>query len=311
MRKRKWLKILFLAVISIFLLIIVAGSNYLVSYAFERGTITNVNSKKKKQLDIDKSWLAKVKKTTWYEKSATNNLRLVATYVPAAKKTNKTIIVAHGYHESHLNMASYIRMFHSLGYNVLAPDDRGSGQSQGKYLTFGWLDRLDYVKWIKKVINYSGENSKIGLFGVSMGAATVMMTSGEKLPSQVKAIVADCGYSSVSEELTNQLKQQFNLPKEPIIAVARIIAKLRVGFDFGKASSTAQLKKNKLPTFFIHGDSDTFVATNMVYKNFHAQKGPKKLWITKNTTHAMSYYNYPKTYKKKIGTFFAKKLENQ
>ena len=54
--------------------------------------------------------------------------------------SNETIVIAHGYRENSLLMASYIRMFHDLGYNVLAPDDRGAGRSEGHYITFGWQD---------------------------------------------------------------------------------------------------------------------------------------------------------------------------
>ena len=83
-------------------------------------------------------------------------------------------MIAHGYRENSLRMASYIRMFHDLGYNVLAPDDRGAGRSEGHYITFGWQDRLDYQNWLKQLIAKKGQDSKIGLFGVSMGGATVM-----------------------------------------------------------------------------------------------------------------------------------------
>ncbi|WP_143805201.1 alpha/beta hydrolase, partial [Oenococcus oeni] len=83
-----------------------------------------------------------------------------------------------------------------MGFNVLLPDDRGHGQSMGEYISFGWLDRLDYLQWLKKIIKRVGPKSEILLFGVSMGASTVEMLSGEDLPSQVKCVIADCGYSS-------------------------------------------------------------------------------------------------------------------
>ena len=309
MIKKRWLKYGLVGLMILLVGGILVGSNYLVSYAFTRGIPGPSNHKKAAVLKADQVWLKNVKQEQWQQRAANSSLRLVATYVPAAKATNKTIIVAHGYHENHTSMASYIRLFHNLGYNVLAPDNRGSGKSQGKYLTFGWLDRLDYVNWIKKVIKYQGQNSQIGLFGVSMGGATVMMVSGQKLPSQVKAIVEDCGYSSVEAELTNQLKAQFNLPKEPFIMLASMIAKIRVGFDFRQAKATAALRKNTLPLYLIHGDSDHFVATKMVKQNYAAQAGTKKLWISKKTGHAMTYYNYPHEYQQRVGAFFAKYLQ--
>ena len=283
MKKRKLIYSLIVGLVILILLGITGGSYYLVSYAFKPDPTVKSGPKGKvdKKLLADQNWLKKQNYQNWYEESATDNLKLRAIYLPAENKTNKTIIVAHGY----------------------------SGQSQGKYITFGWPDRLDYVKWIKQVIAKKGSDSQIGLFGVSMGGATVMMVSGERLPKQVKAIVEDCGYSSIESELSEQLKQQFNLPKEPMITAARIMGTIRVGYDFGKGSSTKQLEKNKLPIFFIHGDSDTFVPTKMVYENYKATSAPKKLWVTKNTGHANSYNNHPKEYQKRVKEFFNKYLK--
>ncbi len=75
------------------------------------------------------------------------------------------------------------------------PDLRGHGQSEGNYIGMGWDERLDIVDLTKYIIN-NYANTEIVLFGVSIGVATVMTTSGEKLPSNVKAIIEDCGYTS-------------------------------------------------------------------------------------------------------------------
>src|SRR5699024_6839140 len=110
-------------------------------------------------------------------------------------------IIAHGYMGDAESMYQFADMYHRLGYNVLVPDARGHGKSQGDYIGFGWPERKDYVKWIHEVLSQNGSKENIILHGVSMGAATVMMTSGEKLPTNVKAIIEDCGYSSIQAEL--------------------------------------------------------------------------------------------------------------
>lgn len=79
-------------------------------------------------------------------------------------------------------MADYAKMYHDLGYNVLVPDARGHGQSEGDYIGFGWHERKDYVQWIDEILAKNGSEETITLYGISMGAATVMMTSGEDLP---------------------------------------------------------------------------------------------------------------------------------
>lgn len=308
MSKKKKILISFLTLI----LVVVGGilgyaANYLVTYAFDNPHRTEKQLKSKGQERIDQEWLSKQKDgSQWDMRAQDTKQKLVAFYYPAKKATKKTIVVAHGYQGSHYTMASYIRMFHEKGYNVLAPDDRGSGQSQGRYVTFGYPDSRDYLIWVQRVIAKNGRDSQIGLFGVSMGGATVMMMSGLKLPHQVKAIVEDCGYDTVANELTYQLKQQFNMPKEPLITLSLLIARFRVGHNFTEASSVNALHKNRLPVLFIHGQKDTFVPTKMVYNNFKATEGEKYLWITPNTKHADSLKNYPHKYRQKVGQFYDK-----
>lgn len=303
MKKRT--KRIIIACISILVLIYLGVNAYLVNYAFVRdsASLGASSPEKARVLKKDQLWLSQAKKTTWTQKSADDKLNLKALYIPAAKKTNETIVIAHGYRENNLRMASYIRMFHDLGYNVLAPDDRGAGQSEGKMITFGWQDRLDYLKWLDQIISKNGQDSKIGLFGVSMGGATVMMMSGEKLPKQVKVIVEDCGYSSIYSELGTQLTAQFGLPKEPILTTASWIASPFLGFNFKEGDVIKQLKQNKLPTLFIHGSKDKFVPTEMVYENYKASAGKKELWVVKDAAHGMSYYKDPKAYAAKVQDF--------
>ena len=133
-----------------------------------------------------------------------------------------------------------------------------------------------------KVLTENGQQEQITLYGVSMGAATVMMTSGEKLPDNVKAIVEDCGYSTVNQELQYQLKELFNLPSFPLVNVTSGITKLRAGYFFGEASAVKQLQKNHLPMLFIHGENDTFVPFSMLDEVYNATQGPKEKYVVRS-----------------------------
>ncbi|MHC9536560.1 alpha/beta hydrolase [Dellaglioa sp. BT-FLS60] len=308
---KKKLIIWIVSILVVFAVAITGASFYLYHYAIQNTekTLTGTSSSTSKTTLEAQKWLKGTKKETWTEQSAGGHLKLVADYVPAATKSTKTVVVAHGYMGDKESMASYIKLFHEAGYNVLAPDDRGQGKSQGDYIGFGWKDRLDYVKWTKKLIADKGSNQKIGLFGVSMGGATVMMMSGEQLPSQVKAIVEDCGYTNVEDLLAYQLKLQFNLPKEPLITTSSWVTQMRAGYSFKEADSVKQLKKNKLPTLFIHGDSDGFVPTSMVYDNYKASAGKKELWVVKDADHAEAFSKNPKRYAKKVVNFMNDNLD--
>ena len=114
-----------------------AANAYLINYAFVRPSDGDGNDRPSKVLVKNQKWLSRQKTCLWEQKAVGTDIKLKAVYLPAETKTNKTIIVAHGYHGSSYNMASYIRMFHNQGYNVLSPDDRASGKSEASLLPLG------------------------------------------------------------------------------------------------------------------------------------------------------------------------------
>lgn len=243
------------------------------------------------------------KETLWM---TNQGLKQDAWYVPAETATNKTVIVVHGFTNDKEDMKPYAWMFHELGYNVLMPDNMSHGDSEGQIIGYGWNDRLNVIKWAEMLVEQNSD-SEITLFGVSMGAATVMMASGEEsLPDQVVNIIEDCGYSSVWDELKYQAKEMYNLPAFPILYEVSAISKIRAGFSYGQASSVNQLKNNTRPVLFIHGSDDTFVPTSMIYKNYQATQGEKELYIVKGAGHAKSFETDPQAYIEKISTFLKK-----
>lgn len=233
-----------------------------------------------------------------------DGLKLTGYYFAANEPTTKTVIVAHGYNSTARDMSVFGQFFaEKLGYNVLLPDARGHGNSEGNYIGFGWHERKDYLQWIEKVIQIQGEDSQIALFGVSMGGATVMMVSGEELPEQVKVIVEDCGYSSVQEQLSFQLKSMFKLPSFPLVHTTSLLTGAKAGYRFSEASAVKQVAKAKVPMLFIHGSKDDFVPTQMVYQVYNACQTPKDLLIVDGAVHAESQGTNPAIYEAKIKEF--------
>ena len=257
----------------------------------------------------EETWFKDEKNRSYWLLTSNDDLKLQAIYLPAENETDKNVIMAHGYMGSAETMARFAKMYHDLGYNVLVPDARGHGKSEGKYIGFGWPERKDYLQWIDQMIEKNGKNAQITLYGISMGGATVMMTSGETLPENVKAIVEDCGYSTVDKELAYQLKDIFNLPSFPLIPVTSVITKIRAGYFFGEASSIAQLKKNKTPILFIHGDADKFVPFEMLDEVYEATDAPKEKYIVSGAAHAKAYTVDPKKYKEKVNDFLTQYVD--
>ena len=204
-----------------------------------------------------------------------------------SQNSNKWAIVVHGYGGSGKLMSDKSKYFYDMGYNVLIPDLRGHGKSEGDYIGMGWKDRLDIISWINFIIK-ENPNAEIVLHGTSMGAATVLMTSGENLPSNVKAIVADCAYTSAWDEFSYQLETYLKVPSYYILNVTNMVTKLKAGYSLKEASALESVKKATVPILFIHGDKDKFVPYSMMDKLYDATNSPKEKLTIEGGEHANS-----------------------
>lgn len=256
-------------------------------------------------LDVDISWLLNDSNYTDEYITSQDGLKLHSYHVKNQSSSNKWVITVHGYTSEGINMSSYAKKYYDNGYNVLIPDLRSHGLSEGDYIGMGWDDRLDIISWINYILN-ENPNAEIVLHGISMGAATVLMTSGEEIPSNVKAIIADCGYTSVWDEFAYQLDDLFSLPEFPILNVSSIVSKIRAGYFLGEASSIEQVKKSKTPILYIHGDQDDFVPYYMMEELYNATSSEKEILTIKGAEHAKASEVDPETYWTTVNNFINK-----
>ena len=225
---------------------------------------------------------------------------------------HKWIIIIHGYNNNCTSFLSQAKHFYDMGFNLLLVDLRGHGISEGKYIGMGWHDRLDIKQWINEIID-KDQHAEIVLYGVSMGAATVMMTAGEILPKQVKLGIEDCGYTSAYEVFLLQLKNMLGFGhflSKIIMYVSNIVTRLKTGSWVTEASSLRQLKKSNLPMLFIHGDSDTFITTEMVKHCYNAHNAYKEQVIVPDSIHAMNNFIEPDLYWNSVKAFIKKYIKN-
>ena len=197
------------------------------------------------------------------------------------------------------------RLYHQeLGYNVLMPDLHAHGLSEGEVIGMGWKERLDVLCWMRVAAGLFRSDSFV-VHGVSMGAATTMNVSGEEMPEEVKEVrfVEDCGYTSVWDEFSYELKDEFGLPDFPLMYSTSLLCRLRNGWSFGEASPLRQVAKCRWPMLFIHGDNDHFVPSWMVKPLYEAKPAPKSLWVTAGTEHALSYRDYTAEYLSRLRSF--------
>ncbi len=219
-----------------------------------------------------------------------------------ASPTAPTQILAHGYRSNAIrDFSGGLQLAIESGCNALLIDQRAHGKSKGHYLTFGIKERYDILDWIEFINKKYNGLSPIILTGISMGAATVLMTAELSLPSNVKAIIADSGYSSPAD-IIKKVIADIKYPKFSYHLV-RLSGILLCGFDIEAASALESVKRAKIPILFIHGEADLFVPYQMSIVCHNACAGKKQLLTVKNAGHGLSYLCDKESYCNTINEF--------
>ncbi|WP_338654113.1 alpha/beta hydrolase [Sporosarcina psychrophila] len=315
----KWKRLLVLFA-TVFLLIQIIGSFFFYELAVKRGPKDFLQknadlevSDKAMNLFLNGDWIGWVADQNFERLTLTSRdgLKLSGYYLPASKPTDKLVILTHGYLGNAKQMGLFGQHYHNdLDYNIFMPDARGHGKSEGNYYGFGWPDRLDLIDWTQLLVEKLGTDIKVVYHGLSMGATTVLMASGEEeLPSQVKAIIADSPYASVYQLFQYQINRMFHLPAFPLLDSTSVLTKIRAGYSFREASALKEVKKTSVPILYIHGESDTFVPTELTKDLYRHTSSDAELYLVPNANHGESIALDEDKYNMKIDQFLNRYIE--
>ncbi|MCR4924515.1 MAG: alpha/beta hydrolase [Lachnospiraceae bacterium] len=240
---------------------------------------TDLDKAIEKVRDEDYRWLLDRELETYYITSK-DGLRLRATLLRAKEETNRYVFCIHGYRNTGFReFDSISRFYHGLGINVFIIDQRACGESDGKFITYGYKECDDCIEWLKFMRKEFGENTEIILHGVSMGAATVMLMTGRMLPNNIVFAVEDCGYSSLKGQLYHTFSN-YHLPAALAYGLFRVSSRLHCDFDPNDCNPIEGVEQSNIPILFVHGEEDDFVPFEMVYANYDACPSPVKKLIT-------------------------------
>ena len=229
---------------------------------------------------------------------------------PDAKRT---VIAVHGWRTTWAkDFGGACDFFHSNGCNVLYIEQRGQNESGGQYIGFGLIERFDCLLWIKYInCRKDTANFPIYLCGVSMGAATVLMTAGFRLPENVRGIIADCGFTSPHAIWKHVINKNLHLPYGHIhSAMVKRICKKKIHMSPDGYSTIDAMKKCKTPILFIHGSADRFVPIEMTYENYRACASEKRLFVVPFASHGTSYFDDTAGYEREVLAFFERYDDN-
>ncbi len=259
----------------------------------------------REQIRRDKEWYKAQPRRTVSIKSH-DGLTLYAD-VLEAENAVATVLLMHGYRGSGASDFSMVLPFyHKNRINIVCPDQRACGRSEGKFVTLGVKERYDCLDWLRFISKEFGENLPIVMDGVSMGATTVLMVTGLDMPKNVRGVIADCGFTSPWEIVKMVLAATKAIPVFPFAWFALPVSRLFAHFGLREADTRDAMKTCQVPIFFAHGKKDRFVPYEMSVQNYEACAAEKEFFTVEEAEHGMCFLMEQTEYENRILAFFEK-----
>lgn len=214
-------------------------------------------------------------------------------------------ILFHGYRgNAERDMSGGVDRCFRLGRNALIVDQRACGHSEGSTTTFGINEAKDCLRWVDLAISRFGADVQLILTGVSLGAATVMIASGEKLPKNVLYTLADCGYTS-AKEIIKKVIREMGLPPTLLYPFVKLGGLIFGRFNVDATSPIEAVRHATVPIIFIHGDNDDFVPCDMSERLYAECSSKKKLVLIPGAGHGVAFPHNMELYLEALREFWS------
>lgn len=290
------MSVLLFAVAAVLLLALVSGGYVFVVGCLRRKDLPWLVEEEIRKTAYGKYWDMIVASDQWLKEheardvyvTSRDGLRLHGLWVPA-KNAVGTILLVHGYRSTMLvDFGCAFDYYHNKGLNLLIPEHRCHGKSEGRFITFGVRESGDMLCWLR-YHNEEFGNYPLILSGMSMGASTVMYLADEPLPENVRGMLVDCGFTSPRDILGSVFQRVTHIPPAFCMWATELFARIFAGFSLKEKDSRKTLAKNRLPIAMVHGVEDGFVPCWMTEQGYAACTGPKELLLVEGADHGVSF----------------------
>lgn len=210
-------------------------------------------------------WLKSVKREKLTMK-ADDDYVMVARQIVINPDEDRWVVILHGYNGSMEDVYDIAMHYSSQGYNVLLPDMRANGESEGSFIGMGWLDRIDLINWIDVILE-ANPSAKIAVHGIDIGGEAAIMMTGEALKSSVKVVVAEGTFTSAEDVMKQEYEKRYpDKPVFPFFYMMNPVSKVWGGYSLKEADAVSQVSKAQIPILLIHGAQDTYATKEMTDK---------------------------------------------
>lgn len=217
-------------------------------------------------------------------------------------KNNDTVVLVHGLGGNRFSVYQIAEIYLELGYNVIAYDQRSSGENTAQYTTAGFwesYDLLDYVKYLDNIID---NDKNIGVWGESFGGATVAFALGDEYANKRLAFaILDCPLSEFRYMMETSINEEEGNPVELIMTLGSLFTKVKLGFSYDDLEGTKAIAKTTVPVLIINSKADETTPYFMGEALYNAIEGEnKKIYTVEDSKHVEIILDHKDEYIKEI-----------
>jgi len=230
-----------------------------------------------------------------------DGLNISGWYIPA-RNSKGAVLLVHGYYKNKAAMLDYAQFLNENGYDTLSIDLRGSGQSEGEYVSMGHYERLDVLgaaDYLKSRPDYN--QKKLFGFGLSLGAAALVFAEDQE--HSFDALILDSCFTNVHDNVARRFQKVYGLPKFPFATSLTFFGGLILNVDGFSISPENSLRRIHIPVLVIQSSEDDSVSVEDGERLFNHANDPKLFLLIAGANHAKGLEKDPQRYQKTVNEF--------
>lgn len=234
--------------------------------------------------------LSKEDQGQWYESIGTQKVKIknhkglfLQAYLIEKHNAHRTIVCLHGLLQSAYSLQPTVDYLQSVfeDDNILMIDANAHGLSDGYIRGFGYRDVFDLMYFNTYLLQKYGSAHRLIMYGQGMGANTILNTSGLGKLKNVDFIISEGAYDTVYNYLAARCQKETKVSQFMCAPVIRKVIRDELKSDIKRMNTVDMVKKNKIPTVYIHSKQDADVPFKMVFPLYNHDSSNKLLFPIK------------------------------
>lgn len=211
----------------------------------------------------------------------TSDAESISGWLVRAGKSDKGIVLLHGYSGSRAQMLRRARFFADMGFTCLLYDARACGESSGAEITFGYRERHDLIAAVKLLQERGCQ--EIACLGVSQGGATILFAADD-LPG-LKCAICESVFDNMEHAVDRRLRHYTGAPGWLGASLLVPFAEQRLDISIHDIRPIDHVARLRCPVLIIGGESDEKTWPEDTRRLFDAAHEPKELWMIPHARH--------------------------